>query len=460
MKRVLLTVLLAGSTYAGLYAQKLEKARNYLKNDKLTEAVTEINNFLAIDKNANNADAWFTKSKIYMAVASQKDDPNEKNQALATAEEAIFKYLDYQKEIQDSTKRNLLIIADNSTVLTELYSNYSQTGATFYNSSNFKDAYLNFEKGLNIVSKMYENKLTDIKLDTTGRLFAGISAEKANMKDEAAKQYNEIVINKATGNDFDQIYKWVAEYYAGKDDEEGLFRTLEIGKEVYPEDEWWTLFVLEYYTDRGDFDKVYENYESLIAANPSNNSYKFNYALTLYENNYLENMLQRPAGWEEKLKRSEELFEGIPSSDPLYISAQLMTGQIKYNKGVDKATINRDIRPEAGKRLTPEQQKQKDELRTQTAAYFEEALPYLEKVTSALEPKGKLSVQEKAILKSSLDLTTLIYEDKLMNAETKQADLENKKQLSAAKAMEPEIKKLRAQVDALTIKYNNVEKEH
>ena len=135
-----------------------------------------------------------------------------------------------------------------------------------------------------------------------------------------------------------------------------------------------------------------------------------------------------------------------------------MVGQITYNKGVDKANANRDIRPEPGKRLTPDQQKQKDELRAQSSQFFEASLPYLEKVTAQLEAKGKLENQERAILKSSLDLTTLVYEDKLLLAETKQADLENKKQVAAAKAMDAEIKKLREKVDALTIKYNNVDK--
>lgn len=459
MKRVLLTVLLAGSTYAGLHAQKLEKARSLLKNDKLNEAVNEINNFLAIEKNAANADAWFTKSKIYLALAKTKEGA-EKNAAMESAEESIMKYLDLQKDIKDSTKKNLMLIAENSATLAELYSNYSQAGASFYNSGNFKDAFVNFDKGLNIVSVMYENGLTDIALDTTGRLFAGISAEKANLKDEAAKQYNEIVKHRATGDDFDQIYKWVVEYYAGKDDEENLFKTIAIGKEVFPNDEWWDLFELEFYTDRGEFDRVYDTYEKLIAAKPEESSYKFNYAITLYENNYLENVLQRPAGWQEKLEKAEKLFKEFPESDKNYVSAQLMIGQLIYNKGVDKANENREIRPEQGKRLTPEQQKQKDDLKAQTAALFDQALPYFEKVTSLLEPKGKLEPQEKAILKSSLDITTLIYEDKLLTAETKQADLENKKQAAAAKAMDAEIKKLREKVDALTLKYNNVDKDH
>src|SRR5690606_20237785 len=112
--------------------------------------------------------------------------------------------------------------------------------------------------------------------------------------------------------------------------------------------------ILEYYTDLGQFDKVYETYEQLIADNPSDNTYKFNYALTLYENNYLENILQRPAGWQERLATSEKYFKEIPESDPLFVSSQLMIGQIVYNKGVDKANENREIRPEPGKRLTPE----------------------------------------------------------------------------------------------------------
>ncbi len=459
MKRVLLTVLLAGTSFWGLYAQKLEKARSLLKSNKVPEAVKEIDNFLAIDKNASNADAWFTKSKIYLALSKTKEGA-ESTAAVETAEEAIFKYLDLQKDIKDSTKRNLLLLTENSQTLADIYSAYSQAGASFYNSNNFKEAYENFDKGLKVVDVMYENGLTDLALDTTGRLFAGISAEKANMKDEAAKQYAEIVKHKATGQDFDQIYKWVVEYYASKDDTENMFKIIEVGKEVFPDDNWWDLFLLEHHINNEEFEKVYSTFESLIAAKPDDYITKFNYAVTLYENNYMDNASQRPEGWEAKVIRVEELLKEVVQQQPDYVTAYYMLGQIEYNRGVDKNNENRDIRPEAGKRLTPEQTQQKDELRKLTSQHFDAATPYFEKVIELLEPQGKLKPQEKSALKAAYDFVILIQEDKLLQVETKQAEAETKKQTAVAKGFDPEIKALRAKIEELSVKYNEVDKKH
>jgi len=64
MKAILLTALIA-ITGLSLYAQSLDKAKDFLKANKLTDAKTQIDGFLADAKNAKNAEAWYVKSKIY-----------------------------------------------------------------------------------------------------------------------------------------------------------------------------------------------------------------------------------------------------------------------------------------------------------------------------------------------------------------------------------------------------------
>src|SRR5690242_436825 len=82
MKRVFLSTLLA-FLVTGLFAQKLDKAKDLLKANKLDEAKTEIDGVLANEKNQKDADAWYTKAKIYNAIAAA--DKTKANDAHAVA---------------------------------------------------------------------------------------------------------------------------------------------------------------------------------------------------------------------------------------------------------------------------------------------------------------------------------------------------------------------------------------
>jgi hypothetical protein len=60
MKKMFLTALLAAVGFLS-QAQKLEKAKDLLSRKKLTDAKTEIDNVLAVEKNKTVSEAWYTK---------------------------------------------------------------------------------------------------------------------------------------------------------------------------------------------------------------------------------------------------------------------------------------------------------------------------------------------------------------------------------------------------------------
>jgi tetratricopeptide (TPR) repeat protein len=186
MKRILLTVLLA-VTVVGLFAQKLDKAKNFLEKKKLADAKTEIDNFLAVEKNKNNAEAWYTKSKIYLAINADSTIRNTVPEARSTALESIKQYLTLESGIKDSAKRNVALTMEGNKPLVDIYTAYSKDGASYYNAGNFNDALTNFRKSLEVFDIMSTNKMIPLKLDTTTTLYAGISAEKANRSLQAKK---------------------------------------------------------------------------------------------------------------------------------------------------------------------------------------------------------------------------------------------------------------------------------
>ncbi|MGZ5248015.1 MAG: hypothetical protein ACXWV5_13100, partial [Flavitalea sp.] len=179
MRALLLTGLLACTGF-GVFAQKLDKAKELLTKNKLPEAKTEIDNFLAIEKNQNSAEAWYTKAKIYTTIGNNETLKATVPNARETAVESLMKYASLDSAAnKDEAKRFLALTLDNRQPLVDLYQGFSKDAATFFNAGNFKDALTNFKSSYEIFDFMASKGWTNnLKLDTTTALYAGISAEK------------------------------------------------------------------------------------------------------------------------------------------------------------------------------------------------------------------------------------------------------------------------------------------
>ncbi len=431
MKSVILTLLLAVGSLM-VFAQKLDKAKDQFKNKKYAEAKTEIDNFLAVEKNQKNSEAYFYKAKIYTAIAADpalsKTLPDARDQAFA----AIKTYLDLESQVKEENKRYLVLTVDNRAALVDLYSGYSKDGASFYNAGNYNDALVNFKKTLEVFDVLSAKGWTTLKLDTTTSLYAGISAEKANKPDEAAIYYGAIATSKATGEGFIEIYKWLADHYKQKGDLATSQKYLQLGREVYPTDPFWSGFELEMLREKGTSNEVFAKYEQVIKENPDNHVYYFNYGVELYQAGYNVDSTKRPANSKELIERATEQLKKSLAIKADYANANMVLGQIYYNQGVDIANVNKTIRPPQGGKLKPEELKKKEELRNMMNKKYDEAIVYFQKVDQALGSQGKLKMEEKQFLKEAYDLLITIYEQR----------------------------QDKDKIDVYTDKFNNVEKKH
>src|ERR1700690_3190031 len=137
MKSILLTVLVAVTSFS-LYAQNLDKAKDFFKANKLTDAKTQIDGVLADAKNQKNGEALFYKSKIYEAIAANDQLKSQFPDARAQALEALKNYVQYDD------KKLILLMADQYKIINEIYQSYFQIGAADYNSGKYADALDNF----------------------------------------------------------------------------------------------------------------------------------------------------------------------------------------------------------------------------------------------------------------------------------------------------------------------------
>ncbi len=459
MKKIFLTALLAIPVLLS-QAQKVDKAKELLSKNKVADARTEIDKVLAVEKNKENSEAWLVKSKVYVATAAQPDLKASVPDARDQAYEAIKKYLELEGKEKDEKKRYLLLTLENNGPLIDIYTGYNKDAATFYNAGNFNDALTNFKNALSVFDIIAERKIVQIKLDTTTTLYAGISAEKASKPDEAAIYYAKIAESKAKGDGFVEIYKWLADYYRRKEDIATASKFSALGKEVYPDDTFWSGFDLDMAREKGSKDDLFAKYENVIKENPDNHLYLFNYGVELYQTAYNEDKTKRPANSKELIEKARTHLNKALTLKPDYPNVHMVLGQISYNEGVDMNNENKEIRPPSGGRLTAEQSAKKEELRKNVVLKFNEAIPYFKKVDELLDNQGKLKMEEKETLKGALDLLIIATEEKVAQLEQRRNAAEVKKATAEVKQYDSELKELNADITKYTEKFNNVDRKH
>ncbi len=183
MRRLVLTGFLAFAGM-GLFAQTLDKAKDLLKAGKLSDAKAEIDKVLAVEKNQKIGSAWYAKLKIYNAIAAgplSGQYPGARDTA----------FLALQKYVEVDDKKLIALQLENYKPINEIYQGYFGAGANDYNAQKYDSAFYNFKGALASSAYMNSKGWTNMKIDTTSTLYAGISAEKSRKKGHGSHYYAE-----------------------------------------------------------------------------------------------------------------------------------------------------------------------------------------------------------------------------------------------------------------------------
>jgi len=425
MRRLFLTGFLA-MVGMGLFAQSVDKAKDALKAGKVADAKTQIDGALAVEKNQKIAEAWYTKLKVYNAIAAndqlRAQYPDARDQAFA----ALQKYVD----LDEKDKKLLLLQMDGYKPINEIYQGYFQVGANDYNTGKYDDALNNFRGAIAASTYMTAKGWTKLPIDTTSTLYAGISAEKANKKDSAAVYYSRLAeakIASINGTNMIDIYKWLVDYYNTKKDDANTRKFLDLAEAQYPDDLFWPSTKLDIVREKGNKDSLWAEYDRVVAKFPKNHLFFFNFGLELYQFANDTSSGHRPANYDQLIAKAQEMLKKCLEIQPDYPQAALVLGQIYYNSAVD---MQNDVKKIPGK--APEDIKKRADMRIAAGKKFDEAIPYFEMVDKDLGAKGKLKMEEKTALKDAYDLLINIYQEK----------------------------KVKDKEDLYTNKFNNVDKEH
>ena len=412
MKRVLLSTL-SVLLVLGLFAQKLDKAKDKLKEGKLEEAKSEIDAFLAVEKNQKNADAWYTKAKIYNAIAAS--DKSKSGEAHAVAFDALKKYVQYDDKMLISLQ------IDKYQPLNDIYGAYFKEGADNFNNKQYEVSYAGFKNAIDVSRYMAEKGWLSSKIDTTSTLYAGVSAEKLNKPDEAAVYYEMLANNKITKYGSDEligVYQWLARYYADKKDAANADKYIALGKELFPKDSYWTSLELDMAKEGTDKNVLFKKYEDIISQNPDNHLFQYDYAYELYKYAYDTARTKRPANSDALIQKALTNVTNVSKMKPDYAQAHLFAGQIIFNQGVDLLNDAKKIRG-----TKPEDVKRKADMRAEAMKRFDESVPHFLEVDKLLGSRGKLKMEDKTALKEAYDLLITIYDQKNQKDKVKEFEV-------------------------------------
>ena len=422
MKKVIFTLLFAFfATMA--FSQDMKTVKADLDKKQLDKAKTDIDAFLA--KSPDDGEGQYYKAKIYEQLASSDQfknlDPNAREEAFEA----------FKKAIADSSdmKLKLVIIKDQYSPIFNLYTGYYQAGADAFNAAaptgnkaGFEDAMNLFIKADNVGQYIAENKWSNIaKVDTTLVLNIAKAALNARKNDVALKYFTELADAKINGTKdggegngaFILPYQWLMLHYKDAGDEANMMKYANLGKELFPNDDYFDLVLIDYYRDKKENDALFAKYNDLVAKHPDSLSYHFNFANDIFGYLYNGDEGVVVKSKDSLLKVLGAQVEMAHSIDPNDVLANWLYSQYYYNLGVDTRDSALKI-----KSTKPEDVKRKADLNAESKADFNKAIPYSDKAISVLEAAGYKKT-DRSRYKSIVNLMQKIYESLDDNAKVK-----------------------------------------
>lgn len=362
MKKLIFAILFVGiaSFTYGQYVPKgkASKAESAYTQGKLDIAKAEIDEAFKVNakgKVTTVAKNWYTKGRIYKAI--YLDDSTEYSdlageEALTIAMESFNKVLSMEKET------STYAIFTNQEV-SQLYAVLVNEGAERYNENDFEGAYEDFMKALVVTPN-----------DTTALLYGGVSAQQADMIDEAIACFNTMADNGTATID---TYKTLIYMYrTDKEDVEKVYETVEKALKQYPgnkeftQEKITTLIIME------RVDEAKNELESAISSDPTNSLYYY-FLGYLYD-------------FQEDYDKAQENYEKAIELDPDYYDANYNLAVIHYNKA-------REIIKELNNLSLDEYRKQEAAYAEKASTHFKDALPYFEKAAE-VSPEDDLQLLE------------------------------------------------------------------
>jgi hypothetical protein len=395
----LAVLLFAG---AAVFGQTLEDINKFMILNQNKKAKELVDKFLTDAKNTGKADAWFYKGRIYNAAS--KDSGVSPADAMKLKLEAYDAFKKYQTlDAKDVSFKN-----ENYVSYFDLYNGFFDLGAKQYNVKNYTGAFDGFKNALMVEeyvrSKNYEyNGYKFPALDTSLIQNTAMAASQAKDEASAIAYYRKLIDAGVAGDQFANIYQYVAEYYLKNKDEASFKAMVEKGRSMYPKDDYWTEVELNAVEKTGNKDALYAKYEELIKRYPNDYKWSYNLAVQMFNELYTGDV--KPANpIAMKAKLNEVLKTSIEAQGDKGIDAKMLMTRHAYNDAYDYQDSSKKI-----KGMKPDDVKKRNDAKNMFLKRVGETIPYGESVVAYYSSQPTLKPVQKANYKIVLDLLSQLY---------------------------------------------------
>lgn len=402
MKKIVLMLAFAFCIFY-LNAQDEAVVQLYVTQKQWEKAKDEVDKWVANPKlkDKEKATAYLWKltvySHLYIDSALTSKYPDAPDQAM----DAFYKYHAIDSSLKEMKDGNFAGGIGN------LYTGSFEKGRTYFQNKDWQNAYKYFSQAERLGEFLLINKLSSnsATIDTITVLYAGYSAQNSQQIDSAAKYYSMIADLKIGGPDYEDIYKYLVQYYSEKKNDEIFKKYLAAAKELYPNDNTvWTQYEMGNMTANADLPKLLAQYQQDVAAGSMNEDKYAGYAEAFATNDKMQL---------DKLDSTQKLNLKLAAAQAFSKAFDLnnSNGLYAFNTGVIYYSLygELDDKYNANRGESAALKAKRTEIGKQEMAYADTASQWLEKGYTILKAKQDRTKSETVSLNRTVDYLANIY---------------------------------------------------
>lgn len=430
MKRIIL-LFVTSFLVIGASAQNYTTIKNLLVFNKFEEAKTEFDKSITNEKFAGKGEAYILKTTIYagLAMAEKNKNTSVGDQLITEAAEAFKKYREMEPEmglVNDPVYQNGPV---------NLYSYYYSAGYDDYSNNKWEAGYAMLKNAVMMSDALIKLKLLTSVVDTNVLILAGITAEKSNNKNDAAMYYGRLADNKVSGEGFESIYRFLVSHSFGKKDMAAFENYKKLGKELYPESEFFNFDRVDFAVGLSDnFADKTKALDEVLTTDPNN--YKANQIMgeLIYDtlNSEKEGWVL-PSNADELEKKMISSFNKAAITKPdnelsyIYIGDHFIAKAIRTNEARAAHVTDMKNRTKPGSMSSKEDIAKRDLLDKQYGVDLESAKEPYEKVANIMSARAKanngLDIRDKEQYKKAVNYLAEIFAYKRIQSKGNAADV-------------------------------------
>jgi|GEM_PF-183508 len=261
MKKLVFSIAIASSALL-VQAQDYSKVQLYVIQKKWADANKELTKLLADAKAQNNPETYAWKATLNSEIGADASLATQYPDANKNAYEAI-------NELRKKDPTNKVLKDNALRAVSLVYSANFLTGRTLFQESKWSEALEKFKVAEDLGDLISKNGFGTTKqnIDTFTVLYAGYAAQNAKKTDDCLYYYEKFANEKVPGKDFEDLYRYVVDYYSKNGDKEKFNKYLSIASTLYPASkEVWDEYALDAKTKGASITELMGFYKAEDAA--------------------------------------------------------------------------------------------------------------------------------------------------------------------------------------------------